>query len=87
MSPRLLKLVPALCLSMVIFASGSLFANGSELPYIGQKCIKKFESIEGTSVQNGGDQIFLICFESTDNSPKWVWSKDENKIPVIIPIL
>jgi len=83
MSPRLLKLVPALCLSMVIFASGSLFANGSELPYIGQKCTKKFQSIEGTSVQNGGDQIFLICFESTDNSPKWVWSKDENKIPVI----
>ena len=73
----------ALCFSMAIFAFGSHFANGLELPYIGQDCIDKFDSEPGTSLQNGGDQIYLICFESSDSPPRWVWSKDENKIPAI----
>ena len=83
MSARLRKFMAALCFSMAIFAFGSHFANGLELPYIGQDCIDKFDSEPGTSLQNGGDQIYLICFESSDSPPRWVWSKDENKIPAI----
>jgi hypothetical protein len=83
MLTKLLKFVPALYLSMAFFTSGSFLANGAELPYIGQECIDKFESRAGTSVQNGGDQIYLICFKSTDNPAKWVWSKDRNEPPAI----
>ncbi len=82
MFTRLLKFVPALCLSMAILASGSLHANALGEPYIGLECIKKFDSQPGTSVEGGNDLVYLICFQSTNDTDKFVWSKDNNNPPV-----
>jgi hypothetical protein len=67
MFTRLLKFVSALCLSLGILASGSFYANAAELPYIGLECTDKFESVIGTTDQNSDDQIYLVCFKSTNN--------------------
>ena len=83
MFTRLLKFVPVLCLSMAILASGSLFANASEHFYIGLECTDKFESVIGTTDQNSDDQIYLVCFKSTNNESKFVWSLDKNPEPAI----
>lgn len=80
---RLLKFVPALCLSMAILASGSLHANALGEPYIGLECFDKFESVIGTTDQNSDDKIYLVCFKSSNNESKFVWSKDNNKYPGI----
>ena len=80
---RLLKFVPALCLSMAILASGSLHANALGEPYIGLECFDKFESVLGTTDQNSDDKIYLVCFKSSNNESKFVWSKDNNKYPGI----
>jgi len=82
MFTRLLKFVPALCLSMAILASGSLHANALGEPYIGLECTKKFDSQPGTSVEGGNDLVYLICFQSTNYTDKFVWSKDNNNPPV-----
>jgi hypothetical protein len=81
MFTRLLKVVPALCLSLGILASGSFYANAAELPYIGLECTDRFESQPGTSVKGGNDLVNLICFESTNYPDKFVWSKDNNDPP------
>jgi hypothetical protein len=82
MFTRLLKFVPVLCLSLGILASGSFYANAVELPYIGLECTKKFDSQPGTSVEGGNDLVYLICFQSTNYTDKFVWSKDNNNPPV-----
>jgi hypothetical protein len=71
-----------LCLSLGILASGSFYANAVELPYIGLECTKKFDSQPGTSVEGGNDLVYLICFQSTNYTDKFVWSKDNNNPPV-----
>ncbi len=83
MFTRLLKFVPVLCLSLGILASGSFYANAVELPYIGLECTDKFESVIGTTDQNSDDQIYLVCFKSTNNESKFVWSQDNNSEPAI----
>jgi hypothetical protein len=77
----------ALFLSFGFLASASFNATALETRYIGQVCEDKYDSQAGTSIQGGSDLIYLICFESTDNPPKWVWSKDENETPAINWIL
>ena len=81
MFTRLLKFVPALCLSLGILASGSFYANAAEDRYIGLACTDRFESQPGTSVKGGNDPVYLICFESTNYPDKFVWSKDNNDPP------
>ena len=72
----------ALCLLVGILASGSLHANALGEPYIGLECTKKFDSQPGTSVEGGNDLVYLICFQSTNYTDKFVWSKDNNNPPV-----
>ena len=83
MDLRLHRVLLALFLSFGFLASASFSATALETRYIGQECEDKYESQAGTSIQGGSDLIYLICFESTDNPPKWVWSKDENEIAAI----
>jgi hypothetical protein len=83
MFTRLLKFVPALCLSLGILASGSFYANALGEPYIGLECTDKFESVIGTTDQNSNDLIYLVCFRSSNNESKFVWSQDNNKYPAI----
>ena len=66
---------------MAILTSGSFYANAVEIRYIGLECTKKFDSQPGTSVKDGNDKIYLICFESTNYPEMFVWSKDNNKYP------
>ena len=73
----------ALCLLVGILASGSLHANALGEPYIGLECFDKFESVIGTTDQNSDDKIYLVCFKSSNNENKFVWSKDNNKYPAI----
>ena len=72
----------ALCLLVGILASGSFHANALGEPYIGLECTKKFDSQPGTSVEGGNDLVYLICFQSTNYTDKFVWSKDNNNPPV-----
>ena len=83
MDLRLYRVLLALFLSFGFLASASFNATALETRYIGQECEDKYESQAGTSIQGGSDLIYLICFESTDNPPRWVWSKDENEIAAI----
>jgi hypothetical protein len=72
-----------MCLLVGILASGSLHANALGDPYIGLECFDKFESVIGTTDQNSNDKIYLVCFKSSNNESKFVWSKDNNKYPAI----
>jgi hypothetical protein len=76
------RVLLALCLLVGILASGSLHANALGEPYIGLECTKKFDSQPGTSVEGGNDLVYLICFQSTNYTDKFVWSKDNNNPPV-----
>ena len=77
------RILLALCLFLGIIASGNFHANAAELPYIGLECFDKFESVIGTTDQNSDDKIYLVCFKSSNNESKFVWSKDNNKYPGI----
>ena len=76
------RILLALCLLVGILASGSFHANALGEPYIGLECTKKFDSQPGTSVEGGNDLVYLICFQSTNYTDKFVWSKDNNNPPV-----
>ena len=80
LKPR--RFLLALGLLVGILASGSLHANALGEPYIGLECTKKFDSQPGTSVEGGNDLVYLICFQSTNYTDKFVWSKDNNNPPV-----
>ena len=80
LKPR--RFLLALCLLVGILASGSLHANALGEPYIGLECTKKFDSQPGKSVEGGNDLVYLICFQSTNYTDKFVWSKDNNNPPV-----
>ncbi len=81
LKPR--RFLLALGLLVGILASGSLHANALGDPYIGLECFDKFESDIGTTDQNSDAKIYLVCFRSSNNESKFVWSKDNNKYPAI----
>jgi hypothetical protein len=80
LKPR--RFLLALGLLVGILASGSLHANALGDPYIGLECTDKYQPKIGTSVEGGNDQVYLICFQSTNDPEVFVWSKDENDKPV-----